>query len=238
MITSPNGLPVTRFYSHVRAHNWLGAAIDFLIVVVGVYVAMWASDMQSARLQRQRTAKVVDALRQDLRDSLAVEKVFDDALEKAFSGFDAARQRGEMPPPVFLRISGSDVPPRSPCQGVLQEQLAEVIEPELLFELCFYYDERDGLGQKYVRYAVFLENEILPRMKQTSQVFYMDGGQRLAPAFEAHMDRLQEWRRESAVLREWSRCLDGRLSAPSSSVRSCRPTVGGTVHVEGAKQGQ
>jgi hypothetical protein len=229
-------LPVNRFYSHVRAHNWLGAAIDFLIVVLGVYVAMWAGDVQSARQQRQRTAKVVDALRQDMRDSLAVEKVFDDALDKAFSGFDAARQRGEMPPPVFLRISGSDVPPRSPCQGVLQEQLAEVLEPELLFELCFYYDERDGLGQKYVRYAVFLENEILPRMKQDRQVFYIDGGKRLAPSFEAHMDRLQEWRRDLTVLHQWSRCLDGRLSAPSSPGSSCRPTVGGTVHVGGAKQ--
>jgi hypothetical protein len=237
MHVTQHTLPVNRFYSHVRAHNWLGAAIDFLIVVLGVYVAMWAGDMQSARQQRQRTAKVVDALRQDLRDSLAVVKVFDDAIEKGVSGFDAARQRGEMPPPVFLRISGSDVPPRSPCQGVLQEQLAEVIEPALLFELCFYYDERDGLGQKYVRYAVFLENEILPRMKQDPQVFYIDGGKRLAPAFEAHMDRLQEWRRDSAVLREWSRCLDGRLSEPSSPGRTCRPTVGGTVHVGGAKQG-
>lgn len=231
-------MAVNRFYSHVRAHNWLGAAIDFVIVVLGVYLAMWAGDIQSARQQRQRTAKVVDALRQDMRDSLAVEKVFDDGLENAFTDFATARQRGETPPPVFLRISGSDVPPRSPCQGVLQQQLAEVIEPALLFELCFYYDERDGLGQKYVRYAVFLENEILPRMKQDSRVFYVDGGKRLAPAFEAHMDRLQEWRRDTAVLREWSRCLDGRLSAPSSPGPSCRPPVGGTMHVSGGERRQ
>ena len=45
---------------------------------------------------------------------------------------------------------------------MLQAQLAELIDPALLFELCFYYDEPDGTGQKYLRYAEFTENEILP----------------------------------------------------------------------------
>ncbi len=178
---------------------------------------------------------MVAALRQDLRDSIAVEDLFNKTLDKAFSAFESARQRGDVPPPVFLRVSGSDTPPRSPCLGVLQAQLAELIEPALLFELCFYYDERDGTGQKYVRYAVFTENEILPRMKEDPRVFYSEDGKRLAPAFDSHMDRLREWRRDIATLHQWARCLDDRLSEPSKAGDSCRPTVGGTIDVGGPK---
>jgi hypothetical protein len=132
-------------------------------------------------------------------------------------------------------MSGSDTPPRSPCLGVLQAQIAELIDPTLLWELCFYYDERDGTGQKFVRYTVFTENEILPRLKDDPRVFYTEDRKRLAPAFDAHMDRLQEWRRDTATLHQWARCLDERLREPSQAGPSCRPTVGGTIDVGAPK---
>ena len=221
----------SRLYAHVRTHDWFAVTIDFVIVVLGVYVAVWVSGRQAAHEQEQRTGKVVAALRQDLRDSIAVEEKFDQLLEPAFAGFKAARERGETPPPVFLRISGSDTPPRSPCQGMLQAQISELIDPMLLWEICFYHDERDGVGQKFVRCAVFTENEILPRMKEDPRVFYTDDGKRLAPAFESHMDRLHEWRRDVTLLHKWALCLDDRLREPAKAGPSCRPTIGGTADV-------
>jgi hypothetical protein len=110
-------LRLRRLYSHVLTHNWLAVALDFVIVVLGVYVAVWAGNFQASQERRQRTEKVVAALRQDLRDTIAVEKLFDKTLEGAFSAFESARQRGEAPPPVFLRISGSDTPPKSRARG-------------------------------------------------------------------------------------------------------------------------
>jgi hypothetical protein len=222
-----------RFSEHIRAHDWFAVAVDFVIVVLGVYVAVWAAGLQAAHERQQRTAKAVAALRHDLQDAIDAEQMFDDTLDAAFAAFTAARQRGETPPPVYLRISGSDTPPKSPCQGVLQTQLAELIDPALLWDLCFYYDERDGTGQKYVRYAVFTENEILPRMKDDPRAFYTDEGTRLAPAFESHMDRLREWRRDLVTQSEWARCLYTRLSEPSKVGGSCRPIVGGTLDVGG-----
>jgi hypothetical protein len=197
--------------------------IDFVIVVLGVYVAVWVSSQQAAREREQRTRKVVAALRQDLRDSIAVEQKFDQALDAALAAFKAAGERGEMPPPVFLRFSGSDTPPQSPCRGVLQAQIAELMDPMLLWDICFYYEERDGTAQKYVRYAVFTENEILPRLKEDSRVFYTADRKRLAPAFDSHMDRLQEWRRDIATVHQWASCLDDRLREPSKAGASCRP---------------
>jgi hypothetical protein len=119
--------------------------------------------------------------------------------------------------------------------GVFQARIAELIDPALLWELCFYYDERDGTGQKFVRYAVFTENEILPRLKEDPHVFYTEDRKRRAPAFAAHMDRLQEWRRDIARLHQWAQCLDDRLREPSTSGPSCRPTGGGTIDVGGPK---
>lgn len=225
----------TRLYTHVRTHDWFAVTIDFIIVVLGVYVAVWVSSQQAMRDREQRTKKLVAALRQDMRDSTAVEETFDQALEPALTAFKAARERGETPPPVFLRFSGSDLPPESPCRGVLQAQIAELMDPTLLWEVCFYYDERDGTAQKFVRYAVFTENEILPRLKEDSRAFYTADRKRLAPQFESHMDRLQEWRRDVATLHQWARCLDDRLREPSNAGPSCRPAVGGTIDVGGPK---
>jgi hypothetical protein len=221
----------SRLYGHVRTHDWFAVTIDFVIVVLGVYVAVWASNQQAARERAQRTGRVVAALRQDLRDSIAVEQKFDEALAPAFAAFKAARARGETPSPVFLRLSGSDTPPRSPCLGVLQAEIAQLVDPTLLWELCFYYDERDGIGQKFVRYTVFTENEVLPRLKEDPRVFYTEDRKRLAPPFDSHMDRLQEWRRDITRIHQWARCLDDRLREPSSPGPSCRPSVGGTIDV-------
>jgi hypothetical protein len=145
----------------------------------------------------------------DLRDSIAVEQKFDQALDPALTAFKAARERGETPPPVFLRISGSDTPPRSPCLGVLQAQIAELMDPTLLWEICFYY-ERDGTAQKYVRYAVFTENEVLPRLKEDSRVFYT-------------ADRNASPRRSTRI---WTGCRNG-----AGTSRPC--TSGGAVSMTG-----
>lgn len=222
-----------RLRERVRGFDWFAVAVEFVIVVLGVYVAVWVGDRQRLREQKVRTDKVVAALRQDLRDSIAVGRVFDHKLNSAFAAFDAARSRGEMPPPVFLRLSRSDTPPKSPCEGVFRAGLAELMDPALLWDLCFYYDERDGTGRKFVRYTVFTENEILPRLKGDPRAFYTSDGRNLAPAFASHVDRLQEWRRDSAVLDEWAQCLDVRLGQASLPGPSCRPKVGGTIDTGG-----
>jgi hypothetical protein len=69
---------------------------------------------------------------------------------------------------------------------------------------------------------VFTENEILPRLKEDPRVFYTKDGSRLAPMFEAHVDRLRERQKEIEVLNTWARCLDKRLSSPHQPGESCR----------------
>ena len=215
----------SRVVEHIKTHNWLAATVDFLIVVGGVFVGLQVSNWNADRERTERTGKIVQAIRRDLGDAIDVETAFGRNVDAAFLAFDAARNRGEYPPPVFLRIPGSDTPPKNIWEAVLQSQLSDLIEPSLLFELGFYYDEREGLGAKFLRYAEFTENEILPRLKEDPRVFYTTDGSRLAPMFEAHVDRLRERQKEFEVLNTWARCLDKQLSSPQQPGKSCRPEL-------------
>lgn len=220
-----------RVIAHFRKQEWTAIFLDFVIVVAGVFVATQVTNWNADREKMARTAKIVASLQRDFADAAAVEKVFDEKIAAAFAAYDGARAMGEQPPPVFFRVAGADTPPKSPCSGMLQTQIAELIDPALLWELCFYFDERDGIGAKYVRYVTFVEAEILPRLKGDPSVFYGEDGA-LAPAFAANVDRLRDWRRDAARLAGWAQCLQQRLDTASEPGPSCRLEVGLTANPE------
>ncbi|MEX2122755.1 MAG: hypothetical protein WD795_02600 [Woeseia sp.] len=58
--------------------------------------------------------------------------------------------------------------------------------PDLLFDLGFFYSERDGVGRKFVRYSEFVESEILPWLNGDPGVFYTADGA-LKPEYAANM---------------------------------------------------
>jgi hypothetical protein len=122
----------TRLYAHVRTHDWFAVTIDFLIVVLGVYVAVWVSSQQAAREREQRTGKVVAALRQDLRDSIAVDQKFDRALDRAFAAFARLLHgRRETPRPGVRIAHGpvaewrSDIATQNRWARCLDDRLSE-----------------------------------------------------------------------------------------------------------------
>ena len=82
-----------RVYEHVKAHNWFAVAIDFVIVVGGVFMGVQVSNWNEARAEQRRTALVVEALRQDLRDSVVVEERFLAEVGAGLNAFDEARAR-------------------------------------------------------------------------------------------------------------------------------------------------
>ena len=53
---------------HVKDQNWTAIGIDFLIVVVGVFVGLQVNNWNNARLERQTEAHFLSLLRDDLRD--------------------------------------------------------------------------------------------------------------------------------------------------------------------------
>ena len=60
-----------RVIEHVKAQNWFAVAIDFVIVVVGVFVGLqvsnWNGDLRDRALERVYVERLADDLREDIR---------------------------------------------------------------------------------------------------------------------------------------------------------------------------
>ncbi len=54
-----------RVTEHVRSQNWFAVFLDFLIVVVGIYIGLQASAWQESRQDRQREGEILERLRAD-----------------------------------------------------------------------------------------------------------------------------------------------------------------------------
>ncbi len=216
-----------RVIEHMKHQHWSAIGIELVIVVVGVFIGMQVSNWNQARVERERTALVLDAFRADMRDYIRVARTYGDKATKGLAAFDAARARGEKPAPYFMRFRGSDTPPKSVWQVAQQSGLADLVHPNLMFEIGYYYSELDGIGVKFVRYSEFVENEILPRAGDPDK-FYDERGN-LKPEFQQNMQRLREWASDSAVTVDAANCLLKRFQTPKDAGRSCRPDYGDFV---------
>ncbi|MCB2114635.1 MAG: hypothetical protein R3C42_09665 [Parvularculaceae bacterium] len=207
--------------NHIKKQNWTGVALDFVIVVLGVFIGIEVSNWNADRADARRAREVLAAIDVDLNDFAQVTEEMTIEASRGLAAFDEARRRGERPAPYYFRVSGSDTPPQAVWDVALQSNISELVPPSLVFDLGFFYSEQQGVGVKFIRYQDFIERQILPRLDDPS-TFY-DGEGRLKPAFEQNMARLHEWIYESHVLTRSSDCLRERFKNPSSGDGSCRP---------------
>jgi len=207
---------------HVRDQNWVAVGIDFIIVIVGVFIGIQVANWNDERQSEERRSKVMQALIADLRDATNVQHAMIAVpITEGLATWQAAFEAGEQPPPFYFRLPGSDTAPDTWAM-LQQEQLSELFDPLTLFDLGFYYSELEGVGRKYIRYVSFVENEILPNLKLDRSTFYTEDGAVLKPVFAASMDRLREFGRESETLRIWADCLIYRIQARRQFDTLCR----------------
>jgi len=209
-----------RIIAHVREQKWTAIAIDFVIVVLGVFIGLQVNLLNEARVESMRRQQIIDALVTSLNDSIGVQERFVAAIDTGMSDWEAAYALGEMPSPYFYRIEGSDTAP-DVWSTFEQMQLTDLFDPVTLFDLMFFYSELDGVGRKYVRYVTFVEDEILPGLIQGKDAFY-DADGHLRPAFRANMHRLLDYQHETRRMTAWSKCLVYRLEAKRTFEETCR----------------
>jgi hypothetical protein len=209
-----------RLTPHIRDQNWTAVAIDFVIVVLGVYVGLQVNLWNEARVEAARRQQIIDALVTSLNDSVGVQERFVAEIGTGMTEWEAAYARGERPPPFFYRLDGSDVPP-DVWSTFQQMQLAELFDAATLFDLMFFYSEANGIGQKYVRYVTFVEDEILPGLVRGNDGFY-DADGHLQPGYRANMDRLVDYQLENERMTAWARCLVYRLESKQKFRDTCR----------------
>ena len=60
-----------RLTANLRAQNWTAIGIEFLIVVLGVFIGTQVANWNQARLEKQATNRMLDQLRPELHNQLA-----------------------------------------------------------------------------------------------------------------------------------------------------------------------
>lgn len=210
-----------RISTALRKQDWVTVVIETLIVVLGVFLGLQLGNWNEARAADQRRDEIIQALATDLEDAVYVQEekqAFE--INRGLEAWEAGFQRGEHPAPYYFRIEGADTAPDT--WGVLQQMdVSGLFDPVTIFDLNYYYSELEGVGQKYIRYVTFVEQNILPYETGDSLYFYTEDGAALKPEFAANMDRLREFRGEILRLTNWARCLQGRLEEGARPKKSC-----------------
>ncbi len=210
-----------RLANHMKSQHWTAVFLDFVIVVAGVFVGLQVNNWNQARQEHQRATVLLDALGVGLRDYDRTIAQLSKRATDGLAAFRQARARGEHPPPFFLRTRGSDMPPKSTWEAALQSNLAELVPPDLMFDIGFFYSEEQGVGVKFVRYSEFVDREILPKLNDP--VSFYDASGKLKPVYAQNMERLREWVEDNSVLVTSSKCLQKRFAHPMRAGKSCRP---------------
>lgn len=61
-----------RVMKHVRDQNWLAVGIDFLIVVIGVFIGIEVSNFNSARVEAAKADGYLQRLHRDISDDIVM----------------------------------------------------------------------------------------------------------------------------------------------------------------------
>lgn len=209
-----------RILQNFSAKNWFAVCAELIVVVVGVYAGIQVANWNEARLEAERKEQIVEALITDISDAISVQREFIDEIDSGLTEWERSYARGEKPEPYYFRIEGSDTAPDT-WDTLKQMQLVELFDPQTLFDLSFFYSELGGVGQKYVRYVTFVEENVLPYVDAQAETFYEEGELSVKPIFRANMDRLRDFRDESARILKWAHCLVFRLQSDRTFDTTC-----------------
>jgi len=85
-----------RLSQSLKEQNWTAILIEFVLLVVGVFLGIQASNWNEARIGQARTKQALDAFRVDMRDQMRVAGKFGDMAAKCLAAF--YDERGELKP--------------------------------------------------------------------------------------------------------------------------------------------
>jgi len=165
---------------------------ELIVVFLGVYLAFWVENYRETQQEREKAQEIARVLDRDLADVIRIEQQLIDDSRKGLQRWKTERLSGELPIPFYVRLTGSERPPATNFQLILQSRPVELFDAEFVFDLGFFYSELLGVGDRYVRYAEFTERQLLPTTIEGPLGFYTSDGSELLPIYAAHMERLKE----------------------------------------------
>lgn len=143
-----------RISDHVRTQNWTAVGLDFLIVVVGVFIGIQVSNWNDARAQRAQEALYLQRLAQDfdliitrLETGLGASRVSVEAGQILLDFIDASQAGGDAPTQEVAtaalgRVGASAAPagPSATFAEMVSTGNLSIIRDQALRDALFEYD--------------------------------------------------------------------------------------------------
>jgi len=167
---------------------------ELIVVFMGVTAAFALENFRQAREEASYRAQMVSALRASLDDWAGHGAEIDRSTGLLLRNFDAATKRGERAPVPIYRETGGERPPTRAWDGIVATGAARALDPKLFFQLARFYNRADSFGERYIRYNVFTETQVLPYLGERDR-FYAGNGH-LKPEYAAYVERLRDLNRE------------------------------------------
>jgi hypothetical protein len=174
---------------------------ELLIIFAGVYGAFWVEGHQQDREDRERALTILVALQAELTVLAEHGPVVRDAIRSALDEYDLAEEAGRTAVPAFYREPQAETPSTSVWRATVASGGVNLLDPEFFFSLAAFYNRVESFSERYLRYNVFTEREVLPLLSQGAEAFYDPQTGTLDPNFAVHMDQLRTlWEESSAIV--------------------------------------
>lgn len=216
---------ISRDFGGDRARALL---LEMLFIFVGVTAAFFVENYRDRREAGARALLLAGAIDQDIGDSQRVKTALVRAMDDGLAAFEAQLAAGRRSVPYVLEISGSLRPPSGVWESAAEIGLRDFADPDLLFELSYYYSEAQGVADNFVRYSEFTERSFWPVALSDTSSFYDEEG-RLQGEFAAHLQQLRDYRADIARQLEWGGELRERLRVEFPGIQAL-PTESGSMY--------
>ena len=115
-----------RVIEHVREQNWTAIAIDFVIVVIGVFVGIQVANWNEARVERQLVRGHLTEIAEDLRTYLELDEAIRGSARLRIAAVDYIHQEAfgtRLPTSLVLATETWEAPPYEPLPAGLRDNL-------------------------------------------------------------------------------------------------------------------
>jgi hypothetical protein len=179
-----------RISSALRRRDWFEIGFELFIVILGVALGMEASRWAQARDDAEYRQQIIAAMDATLTDYVDSGHHIHGLIVSALNDYSKRVAAGERPPPPYLRFPLLDRPPTRAWDAMVATGLARSIPPQLVFRLAMHFSRADSFGDRYARYNLFTEEEVLPYLSNPAHFYGSDG--ELARPYASHVQRLRE----------------------------------------------
>jgi len=163
---------------------------ELIIVFIGVWAALLAENWRERREEGRAAVAVLEAALTQLRESTEWEKRWSDSVRAEYARWKERRSEGEVIPPFFMRIPGSESPP----VGILgaASNLPDALGPEVVSRMGSRANEIEGAGRRNSRYMESVERMVFPLLAADPSVFYDSVSGDLLPQFQGQLLLMEE----------------------------------------------